>query len=112
MSATAKTSGVDMALPSTEDCRSQVMQTEPGEGMCPHDRRSPRCSAGAREEPELPSVIPRTSQRVTMAGMKQRLQVELEGTEDRPIGEKMRMKIHLPDEENRQKPGMEMAGMK
>ena len=88
------------------------MQTRPGEGMCPHDRRSPRCSAGAREEPELPSVIPRTSQRVKMAGMKQTLQVEMRRTKIRPNDEKLRMKIHPLDEKRRQKMRMEMAGKK
>ena len=87
------------------------MQTEPGEGMCPHDRRSPRCSAGAREEPELSSVVPRIFQRVKMAGMKQKLQVELKGTKARPIGEEMRMKIHSHDEEKGQQLRMEVAGM-
>ena len=78
------------------------MQTEPGEGMCPHDRRSPRCSAGASEEPELSSVIPRISQRVKMAGMNQRLQVEMRGAKIRPIDEKLRMTIHPPEEAKRQ----------
>ena len=77
------------------------MQTGPGEGLCPHDRRSPRCSAGAREEPELSSVFARISQRVKMAGMKQKLQVELERTEARPIDEEMRMEIHSLDAEKR-----------
>ena len=75
------------------------MQTGPGEGLCPRDRRSPRCSAGAREEPEVSSVIPRISQRVKMAGVKQQYQVELKGTGARPIDEEMRMKIHSLDEE-------------
>ena len=57
-------------------------------------------------------MIPRISQRVKMAGMKQRLQVELKRTKARPVDEEMRMKNHSPDEENRQKLGMEMAGMK
>ena len=57
-------------------------------------------------------MFPRTSQRVKMAGSKQRVKVELARAEARPIGEVMRMKIHSIDEEKRQKPGMEMAGMK
>ena len=87
------------------------MQTEPGEGMCPHDRRGPRCSAGAREGSELSSGIPRISQRVKVAGMKQRLQVEMRGTKIRPVDEKLGMNIH-PLEEARQGMRMEMAGMK
>ena len=66
--------------------------------------------AGAREEPELPSGIPRISQRVKMAEMKQGLQVEMRGTKIRPVDERLRMKIH-PLGEAKQGMRMEMAGM-
>ena len=58
----------------------------------------------------MSSVIPRISQRVEIAGVKQQLQIELKGTEARSIDEEMRMKIHSLDEEKGQKLRMEKVG--